>query len=57
MLQHLVMDQLDTHGSPSNCWCYKDEDFVGAVKRIAGKTRLPQTLERRVSEKLMLRPQ
>lgn len=54
MLQHLVCDQLQLWGSPSAFWCYRDEDFVGAVKRIAGKSRHPATLEVRVAEKLML---
>ena len=54
VLQHLVMDKLSLWGSPSQCWCYRDEDFVGAVKRLAAKTKHPPTLEKRVYEKLML---
>ena len=54
MLQHLACDQLDLWGSPSNFWCYGDEDYVGAIKGIAAKTLHPRTLEVRVCEKLML---
>ena len=54
MLQHLVRDQLCLWGSPAESWCYADEDFIGAVKTIAARTRHPATLERRISEKLML---
>ena len=54
MLQHLVEDKLLLWGSPSNFWCYRDEDYVGAVKTIASKTKHPKTLEKRVAEKLMI---
>jgi hypothetical protein len=54
MLQHLVENKLDPSGTPSNFWCYRDEDYVGAVKTIASKTKHPHTLEKRVAEKLML---
>ena len=54
MLQHLVCDQLRLWGSPSGFWCYGDEDYVGAIKAIAGKTRHPRALELRICEKLML---
>ena len=54
VLQHLVEDKLWLWGSPSQFWCYRDEDYVGAVKTIAAKTKHPHTLEERISEKLMI---
>ena len=54
MLMHLVSDQLQLWGSPSSFWCYGDEDFVGAVKQIAARTKHPYTMEVRMAEKLML---
>jgi hypothetical protein len=54
VLQHLVVDKLHYWGSPSRSWCYRDEDYVGAVKVIAGKTKHPHTLELRVNQKLMI---
>ena len=54
MLIHLVDDQLCLFGSPNRCWCYRDEDFVGCVKKIASKTKHPATLESRVMLKLRL---
>jgi hypothetical protein len=54
VLQHLVEDQLRLWGSPSRSWCYRDEDFVGAVKRIAARSMHPSTLEARLTEKLCL---
>lgn len=54
MLQHMVEDKLALWGSPNLFWCYRDEDYVGAIKTMAAKTKHPATLERRVSEKLML---
>jgi hypothetical protein len=35
-------------------WCYRDEDYVGAVKTIAAKSKHPATIEPRIVEKLML---
>lgn len=35
ILQHLVEDKLSLWGSPQNSWCYRDEDFVGAIKVVA----------------------
>jgi hypothetical protein len=54
VMQHLATDKLSLWGSPSRSWCYRDEDFVGAVKTIALKTSHPRTLEQRVVEKLMI---
>jgi hypothetical protein len=53
-LHHLVADQIDMYGSPSLFWNYRDEDYVGAIKRIASRTKHPRTLETRVCQKLML---
>jgi hypothetical protein len=53
-MQHMASDKLGLWGSPSRSWCYRDEDFVGAVKTIALKTPHPFTLEQRVIEKLMI---
>jgi hypothetical protein len=53
-LQHLVEDKLPLWGSPSSFWCYRDEDFIGAVKIIASKSNHPHTLEKRVMEKLII---
>jgi len=54
MLQHLMEDQLSLWGSPLKSWCYRDEDHVGMVKRLAGCCKNPRTLEARLNEKLML---
>ncbi len=54
MLQHMVEEKLSLWGSPSRFWCYRDEDYVGAVKNIAMKSRHPATIELRVNEKLMI---
>ena len=54
MLMHVVDEQLGLFGSPNRCWCYRDEDFVGAVKTIASRSSHPTTLESRVCEKLTL---
>jgi hypothetical protein len=54
MMQHLVQDQLPLWGSPVRSWCYRDEDFVGAIKTIAQRSKNPSTLESRLNEKLML---
>jgi hypothetical protein len=53
-MQHLASDKLALWGSPVRSWCYRDEDFVGAIKTIAQKTSHPRTLEQRVMEKLMI---
>ena len=55
LLQHLSADKLEVFGSPSACWCYGDEDFVGTIKDIVAKTKYPSTLEWRTTQKLMLR--
>jgi hypothetical protein len=52
--QHLVEEQILLFGSPSGFWCYRDEDFVGAMKCIANKTKHPATLEKRMIEKLRI---
>lgn len=54
MLQHLVLDHVPIFGSPAKFWCYRDEDYVGAVKSICARTKHPATLERRVLEKLRI---
>jgi hypothetical protein len=54
MLQHMVQDQIQDYGSPSHFWCYRDEDYVGNVKRICAKTKDPRTLESRVMQKLKI---
>ena len=54
MLQHMVEDKLSMWGSPIRSWCYRDEDYVGAIKRIALRTRHPRTIDIRVIEKLMI---
>ena len=38
MLQHVVEDQLDLWGSPRLFWCYCDENFIGVIKNIAGRS-------------------
>jgi len=53
-LQHLVQDHIITFGSPSQFWCYRDEDFCGAVKSICSKTKAPATLETNVLKKLRI---
>jgi hypothetical protein len=54
VMHHLIEDKLPLWGSPSRSWCYRDEDYVGAVKKIAASSKQPATLEIRVTEKLML---
>jgi hypothetical protein len=54
VLQHLVEDKLSIWGSPASSWCYRDEDFIGAVKKIALKSSHPKALEKRCMEKLMI---
>jgi hypothetical protein len=53
-LQHLVEEKIKVWGSPARFWCYRDEDFIGAVKTIATKSSNPRTLEMRVVEKLLI---
>ena len=54
MLQHLAEDKLCLWGSPSRSWCYRDEDYVGAIKKMAARTKYPSTTERRAFEKLQI---
>ncbi len=54
LLQHLALDHVLVYGSPAKFWCYRDEDFVGVVKRICSKTKHPATSESRVLLKLRL---
>jgi hypothetical protein len=54
VLTHCVLDHTSIYGSPSQFWCYRDEDFVGAVKNISAKTKHPKTLEVRVMQKLKI---
>jgi hypothetical protein len=54
MLQHQVQDQIRDYGSPAEFWCYRDEDFVGNIKRMCAKTKDPRTLERRVMQKIKI---
>jgi hypothetical protein len=52
--QHMVEEKIESFGSPSSFWCYRDEDFVGFIKNIASKTKHPATLEQRMIEKLRI---
>jgi hypothetical protein len=54
ILQHLVLDHIRHYGNPTKFWCYRDEDFVGAVKRMCAKTKHPATLEARILLKLRI---
>jgi hypothetical protein len=54
VLQHLVDDKIGLWGSPAAFWWYRDEDYIGTVKRIAAKTKHPFSLETRMLEKLMI---
>jgi hypothetical protein len=54
MLQHLCEDKLPLWGSSSNSWCYRDEDYIGSIKKIAALSSHPRTLEQRVMEKLLI---
>jgi len=53
-LQHLVEDKLHLWGSPRHFWCYRDEDYVGAMKVVAAASKDPRTIEKRVVEKISL---
>jgi hypothetical protein len=50
----LGVDHVPVFGSPAKYWCYRDEDYVGAVKHICSKTKHPATLEARVLLKLRI---
>jgi hypothetical protein len=54
LMEHVALDHVPRFGSPAKSWCYRDEDYVGAVKRICSKTKHPATLEARVMLKLRL---
>jgi hypothetical protein len=54
LCQHLVEDKVPLFGNPKLFWGYRDEDFVGTIKRIAAKSMHPMTLERRVMEKICI---
>jgi hypothetical protein len=54
MLQHLCEEKLSMWGSPSRFWSYRDESFIGAVKTIAGNSKKPNMLERRIIDKLLI---
>jgi hypothetical protein len=54
LLQHLAEEQLRMYGSPAMSWCYRDEDFIGSVKRTAQYSKHPATLEVRCMEKLRI---
>ena len=54
MLQHLVEDQLQLFGAPRNSSCYLDENFIGVLKLICGRSKHPKTIERVAMEKIRL---
>jgi hypothetical protein len=54
LMQHLVEDKVPLWGSPANFWTYRDESYIGAVKKIALKTRHPATMEQRMLEMLCI---
>ena len=54
VLMHLILDCAPVLGNPSQYWCYRDEDFVGNIKRLCARTRHPATLESRVLLKLRI---
>ncbi len=54
LLEHLVLDFVPVFGSLARFWCYRDEDYVGFIKRIRAKTRHPASLESRVLLKLRI---
>ena len=51
---HLVEEKILLFGNPASFWCYRDEDFIGVIKRTAGKSKHAWTLEKRVMEKLRI---
>ena len=54
MLLHLAFEQLDRFGNPKDYWCYRDEDFVGALKQICAKSKHPRSIEKVVMKKARL---
>ena len=54
MLWHVVVHQIPRAGNPAESWCYRDESYVGDVKRICSKTRHPRTLEAMVLLKMRI---
>ena len=44
-LQHMVDLGIPLWGNPRNFWCFRDEAFVGAMKRLAAACKHPATLE------------
>jgi hypothetical protein len=53
-MHHLIEEKLPLWGSPSSFWCYRDEDFIGATKKVASKSLHPKSIEKRVMEKLLI---
>jgi hypothetical protein len=54
ILQHMAEEKVDMYGTPMNFWGYRDEDFVGRVKKIARMTIHPATMEARMMQKLRI---
>ena len=54
MLLHLAFEQLDRFGNPKDYWCYRDEDFIGALKQICAKSKHPRSIEKVVMKKTRL---
>ena len=55
MVLHVALDQLLAHGSPKDCWCYRDESCVGSAKKVAGNSKHPSTVEYVVMMKMRIR--
>jgi hypothetical protein len=51
---HVVEDKVPVFGNPTLYWGYRDEDFVGDVKHIAGRSVHPYTIEKRCIQKLRI---
>ena len=51
---HIVEEKAPIFGNASRFWCYRDEDFIGVIKKTAAKCKHPSTLEQRVMEKLRI---
>ncbi len=52
LAQELCEFQCFRLGNPRNYWCYRDEWFMGVVKRICLSTTHPRTMERMLRYKL-----
>ncbi len=54
MMRHLTTEQLMTWGSPRKSWCYNDESYMLALKRVCRWSKHVSTLETTCLDKLRI---